>query len=419
LRIALLTYRGNMFCGGQGIYASYLAREWKRAGHDVHVFAGPPLPELEPDIPLHVIPNDNVFGKKHPEFYDASQPFSLLKPLSLWELGVSRFGVFPEMQTFGFRLLARWKRFQEKYHFDIVFDNQALCWGLLGIRALGVPVVSVIHHPLHIDREADFAIDPRLSKKIKRTLYFPLFMQQQVARRLDRIVTVSEASRVEIERYFGIPQKQIAVVYNGTDTEIFRPLPNVEKEADMLFVGRTEDRKKGIGTMLEALSLLPEHVSLKIVDGRIPEDGLVPQLIRRYGLERRVILEQRMLTVAQLVRAYSTARVAIVPSFFEGFGFPASEAMACGLAVIANAAGALPEVVGSDGRAGRLVPPRDARALARAMADLLADPIQTAAMGAAARQRVEHVFQWRDAAANLAAVFEETLRASDSRPRST
>ncbi len=90
MRIALLTYRGNMFCGGQGIYAAYLAREWKRAGHDVHVFAGPPVPELEGDIPLHVIPNDNVFGQSYPDFFDPKQPFSLLKPLSLWELGVSR-----------------------------------------------------------------------------------------------------------------------------------------------------------------------------------------------------------------------------------------------------------------------------------------------------------------------------------------
>ena len=53
-----------------------------------------------------------------------------------------------------------------------------------------------------------------------------------------------------------------------------------------------------------------------------------------------------------------------MPSFScEGFGFPASEAMACGLAVVANAAGALPEVVGTDGRAGRLVPQRDPRAI--------------------------------------------------------
>jgi glycosyltransferase involved in cell wall biosynthesis len=417
MRIALLTYRGNMFCGGQGIYAAYLAREWKRAGHDVHVFAGPPLPELEDGIPLHVIPNDNVFGRPWPDSYDPKAPYSLLKPLSLWELGVSRFGVFPEMQTFGFRLLARWKEFQQRYRFDVVFDNQCLAWGLLGVRALGVPVLSVIHHPLHIDREADFAIDPRLVKKIKRTLYFPLFMQQQVARRLDRIVTVSEASRVEIERYFGIPQKEIRVVYNGTDTEIFRPLASVAKETDLLFVGRTEDRKKGIGTMLEALSLLPEHVTLKIVDGRIPADGLVPRLIRRYGLAGRVVIRARMLSVEELVREYSTAHAAIVPSFFEGFGFPASEAMACGLAVIANAAGALPEVVGTDGRAGRLVPPRNARAMADAMRDVLADPERTARMGREARARVERTFQWSDAARNLVDVFEETRRASDRRSR--
>ena len=186
MRIALLTYRGNMFCGGQGIYAAYLAREWKKAGHDVHVIAGPPFPELEPDIPLHEIPNENVFGVDHPEWARRDNPFALLKPLSLWELGVSRFGVFPEMQTFSLRLLARWKQLHDRYKFDIVFDNQCLGWGLLGIRATGVPVVSVIHHPLHIDREADFAIDPSLVKKIKRTLYFPLFMQQQVAPRLDK-----------------------------------------------------------------------------------------------------------------------------------------------------------------------------------------------------------------------------------------
>jgi glycosyltransferase involved in cell wall biosynthesis len=417
MRIALLTYRGNMFCGGQGIYAANLAREWKRAGHDVHVFAGPPLPELDPDIPLHVIPNDNVFAADIEDAVDPENPFSLLRPMSLWELGVSRFGVFPEMQTFGLRLMLRWKKFQEKYRFDVVFDNQCLSWGLLGIQAMGTPVVSVIHHPLHIDREADFAIDPRLHKKIKRTLYFPLFMQQQVAPRLSRIVTVSQASRTEIERYFGIPEKEIPVVYNGTDSETFRPLPDVEKETDLLFVGRTEDRKKGIGTMIEAVAMLPDHVTLKIIDGRIPEDGLVPRMLDRYGMHSRVRIVKNMLSVDELVRQYSTAKVAIVPSFFEGFGFPASEAMSCGLAVIANAAGALPEVVGTDGHAGRLVPARNAPALADAIADVLSDPSKTERMGRAARTRVERIFQWKDAAANLVDVFEDTIGAAHRRSR--
>jgi glycosyltransferase involved in cell wall biosynthesis len=417
MRIALLTYRGNMFCGGQGIYAAYLAREWQRAGHDVHVIAGPPLPEVAEGIPVHEIHNDNVFGQAYPDFYDPSRPFSLLRPLSLWELGVSRFGVFPEMQTFSLRLLMRWRALQRRYRFDVVFDNQSLGWGLLGIRATGVPVVSVIHHPLHIDREADFAIDSRLSKKIKRTLYFPLFMQQQVAPRLDRIVTVSEASRVEIERYFGIPQKRIPVVYNGTDAELFHPRPEVEKESDLLFVGRTEDRKKGIGTMLKALSLLPDRVTLKIVDGRIPEDGLVPRLIVRFGLEHRVQIVKRMLTVDELVREYSTARIALIPSFFEGFGFPASEAMACGLPVVANAAGALPEVVGASGDAGILVPPRNAPAMAEAIAKILDEPGRSEEMGRRARARIQKVFRWSDAAAQLVEIFEETRHAAHRRSR--
>lgn len=417
MRIALLTYRGNMFCGGQGIYSAYLAREWKRAGHDVHVFAGPPFPELADGIPLHPIANDNVFGQTTRQALNPTMPFSLLKPMSLWELGVSRFGVFPEMQTFGLRLMRQWGEVQRRYRFDVVFDNQSLSWGLLGIQAMGVPVVSVIHHPLHIDREADFAIDTSLRKRVSRTLYFPLLMQETVASRLAKIVTVSEASRVAIEKYFKIPQKNVSVVYNGTDTEIFRPIPGVEKDADLLFVGRTEDRKKGIGTMFEALSLLPKHVTLKIVDGRIPSHGLVPKLIRQYGLEERVKIIDRMLTVHELVEQYSTARVALVPSVFEGFGFPASEAMACGLSVIANAAGALPEVVGTDGRTGRLVPQRNPRAMADAMWEVLRDPEKTAAMGRAARERVERVFQWDQAAAQMVDVFEEVIRAADRRSR--
>ncbi len=414
MRIALLTYRGNMFCGGQGIYAAYLAREWQKAGHDVHVIAGPPLPEV-PGIPLHTIPNANVFGVEHPDWANRENPFELLNPLTLWELGVSRIGVFPEMQTFSLRLLMRWKALQSKHRFDIVFDNQCLGWGLLGLRAAGTPVVSVIHHPLHIDREADFAIDPSLVKKIKRTLYFPLFMQQQVAPRLDRIVTVSEASRTEIERYFQIPEKEIRVVHNGTDTDLFHPV-EIEKDADLLFIGRTEDRKKGLGTLLEAMTLLPDK-KLKIVDGRIPDDGLVMRYIEQHDLRDRVILHREMLTIEELVRMYSTARAAVVPSFFEGFGFPASEAMACGLPVIANAAGALPEVVGTDESAGILVPPRDPAAMAAAIRRVLDEPGRAERMGKAARARVQRLFQWDQAAAGLVEVFEETIHAAHRRSR--
>jgi glycosyltransferase involved in cell wall biosynthesis len=124
-----------------------------------------------------------------------------------------------------------------------------------------------------------------------------------------------------------------------------------------------------------------------------------------------------MLEIPELVREYSSARIALVPSFFEGFGFPASEAMACGLPVIANIAGALPEVVGSDGSAGLLVPPRDARALAAAVQQVLALPGRAEEMGRTARQRVQRCFQWSRTAEEMALVLEDSVRAAHGRSR--
>jgi MMP alpha-(1->4)-mannosyltransferase len=416
MRIALVTYRGNMFCGGQGVYAAALAKGLFELGHDVHVISGPPLPELAPGIPLHVIPNEMFFALPLAEALPKAAPFRALWPGNLWELGLTRFGVFPEMTAFGLRLLLRWGELQRRHRFDVVLDNQSLSWGLLALQALGTPVAAVVHHPLHIDRLADFEIDPRFRRKWKRTLYFPLFMQEVVVPRLARILTVSNASANEIERYFRVPEKDVAVVYNGTDSETFRPLDR-PKETDLIFVGRTEDRKKGVPYLLDALARTSDSVTLKIVDGRIPPDGLVRKKLRELGLSKRVTLVERLLTVEELVEQYSTARIALVPSFFEGFGFPASEAMACGLPVIATSGGALPEVVGTSGDTGRIVPFRDVDALAHAMDELCRLPHERVAeMGRAARRRVERVFSWREAAARTADVLAEVVRAH-RRPR--
>ncbi len=118
-----------MYCGGQGIYAAYLAREWQRAGHEVHVIAGPPLPDLAPGIGLDTIPNANVFGLPLRDWAKQNDPRTLLTPVNLWELGVSRIGVFPEMQSFGLRLFLRWRELQARHRFDVVFDNQSLSLG--------------------------------------------------------------------------------------------------------------------------------------------------------------------------------------------------------------------------------------------------------------------------------------------------
>jgi len=111
------------------------------------------------------------------------------------------------------------------------------------------------------------------------------------------------------------------------------------------------------------------------------------------------------------VAEYSSARLAVVPSFFEGFGFPASEAMACGLPVISTDGGALPEVVGTEAEAGLLVPVRDVDALALALTELALQPERAAEMGRAARRRIERVFSWGEAGRRTADILEEVVRA--------
>ena len=111
----------------------------------------------------------------------------------------------------------------------------------------------------------------------------------------------------------------------------------------------------------------------------------------------------------ELARLYGEAQVAVVPSLYEGFSLPAIEAMSCGVAVVATTGGALPEVVGTDGETGLLVPPDDPGALAGAIARLLDDPALRARLGAAGRRRVMSRFTWQVTAAGTAACYQALL----------
>ena len=111
----------------------------------------------------------------------------------------------------------------------------------------------------------------------------------------------------------------------------------------------------------------------------------------------------------ELAVNYAQAQVAVVPSLYEGFSLPAIEAMACGVALVATTGGALPEVVGTDGVTGLLVPPDDPGALAGAIGRLLDDAELRERLGAAGRQRVLGRFTWQVTAAGTAAEYRALL----------
>ena len=107
--------------------------------------------------------------------------------------------------------------------FDVVHDNQSLGYGLLLIRSLGLPVISTVHHPLQVDRKEDMRQMPELARQVKRALYYPLYMQKYVARRLDKIITVSDISKELISDWYKISAEKIETIPNGVDLKFFRP----------------------------------------------------------------------------------------------------------------------------------------------------------------------------------------------------
>lgn len=141
LRIALLTYKGNPFCGGQGVYVRHLSRELARLGHQVEVIGSQPYPVLDEGEDLKGL---RLTELPSLDLYRSPDPFRTPKRdeyrdwVDALEVGTMWTGGFPEPLTFSLR--ARRHLRARRGEFDIVHDNQTLGYGLLGgPAALGAP----------------------------------------------------------------------------------------------------------------------------------------------------------------------------------------------------------------------------------------------------------------------------------------
>jgi len=413
MKLCYLLHQGKMHSGGQGVYLYNITREMLALGHEVHVIAGPPYPDIAPGITVDRIPNFNLFevlGTINPEFFHSRPPRDFFRPLNFYELVTTRYGMFSGMSAFSIRAYDRLRELLRDRRFDIVHDVQCLGYGMLLIKAGGLPVVANIHHPLAVDRRNAVMQAKTLREKMRWIIFYPFFMQDIVMKRVDRIITGSHHSARSIQQVFDVPASHIEIIHDGVDTDTFRPLEGVEKEPNgILFVGNSEDRNKGARYLVEALHILRREIDFHLTFVDRPRESLelVPSLVKRWGLQSRVTFTGRVST-EELVRRYNKAEILVSPSVYEGFGLPAAEAMACGVPVVATTAGAFPEVV-ADGETGWLVAPGDAHALAGAIKRLMADPAERKRMGDAGRRRMQERFTWRETARKTVALYEEIL----------
>jgi glycosyltransferase involved in cell wall biosynthesis len=237
-------------------------------------------------------------------------------------------------------------------------------------------------------------------------------------RQAERILTVSEASKRDILRFFDIPEEKVRVIYNAIDERFLTPPDEATTErvrqryqldhSFVLYVGNIKPHKN-LDRLIEAFGRArqegPPGLQLVVIGDEVSKYPSLRQMVHRHKLDKHVrfLGFQPQETLASF---YRLAGAFVFPSLYEGFGLPPLEAMACGTPVITSNVSSLPEVAGD---AALLVDPYDVDALARAMVQVFADSAlrQTLIARGFARARQ---FSWADSASKIHAVYMDILR---------
>jgi glycosyltransferase involved in cell wall biosynthesis len=387
LRVAMLSYRSKPHCGGQGIYLRHVSREVAALGHHVEVYSGQPYPELEPGPELLTLPSLDLYRDEDPFRTPGLREYR--DWIDLMEVGMMWTAAFPEPLTFSLRALRALRARRDA--FDIIHDNQVLAYGMLGIRKLGLPLVTSIHHPISVDRRIELEQATGFGKFTKRRWYSFVRMQARVARRVGIVMTGSQSSRDDILRDFKVPLENISVIPLGVDTRLFHPRPVERVPGSLIAVASADSPVKGIPTLLRAFAkiLTERNASLTVV-GKPSPGGPTEKLIGELSLGDKVRFVTGI-SDEKLAELVASTEIALVPSLYEGFSLPAVEHMASGTPLIASRTGALPEVVGD---AATLVTPGDPEELAAAIRLLQDSPRERERLSEIALARVQERFAW-------------------------
>ena len=401
LRIALLSYRSKPHSGGQGVYVRHLSRELSALGHHVEVLSGQPYPELDAGPLLRRVPSLDLYRDDDP--FRTPRPEEIRDWADALEVAMMWGGAFPEPLTFSIRALRALR--SRPGEFDIVHDNQGLGYGMLGVRRVGLPLVTSIHHPITVDRRLDMADRGWLERLNKARWYGFVRMQGRVARRVGPLITVSESSRNDICRDFGVYRDNVQIVPLGVDTRLFRPRPDRPRvKGRIVTVTSADSPLKGLSTLLRAVAKLATERDAHLVVVGSPSNATREQ-VALLALGDKVTFANG-LPDEEYAQLLASAEVAVVPSLYEGFSLPAVEHLASGTPLIASRAGALPEVVAD---AAVLVTPGDPEEFAAALRGLLDDSAQRAELAARGLARVRERFAWPAVAAATVGVYRKAI----------
>ena len=232
-------------------------------------------------------------------------------------------------------------------------------------------------------------------------------------RRANEIITVSEASRHEIIKFYPEAEKKISVISLGIGKK-FRVLPGIRKKRQILCVGSINERKN-IAGVIEAFERLPGGLGYTLVIvgnffGNFSLSSRMQKVLDQAALNSSIVFKEK-LDVDALVYEYNISSCLVFPSLYEGFGLPPLEAMACGTPVITSNLSSMPEVCGS---AALYVNPYDVSDISEKIQLLFEDELLQKEM---ITKGLKHVgcFTWEKAAKKHIQVFEKVLGCSSGK----
>ncbi len=411
LRVAMLSEHaspaarlGGADAGGQNVYVDEVSRNLGALGYSVDVFTrredaqSPRVVEWAPGVRII-----NV----------AAGPPAVLPKDAVW----------PYMPQFERSILDFMHG--EGPGYDLLHGNFWMS-GHVAVRLgrrLGVPVAQIFHAMGLTKRRYQGEADTSAPERVE--------VERAVVREADRLIAQCPSERDELVDDYGADPSRVSLIPSGVDGERYRPAARDEARARIgldgdgpvvVYVGRMLPRKD-VRNVVRAMALLASgddeasHARLLLVGGDALDPG--PGTDGETGELRRLASElgigDRMLFVGQrqpdvLRYYYCAGDVAVSTPWYEPFGLTPLEAMACGRPIVGSAVGGLTYTI-ADGQTGFLVPPRDPRALAARLRELLTDRTMRDAFGQAARTRVERYFTWPVVAERIAALYQDLVSA--------
>ena len=404
MKIGILSYRSHPYSGGQGIYIKHLSKALSDRGHQVSVLSGPPYPELHESVKLIKIPSLGLFETQNRmSLFSASLFF---RPLDFYEWFTVMTGGFPEPYTFGKRVLKYLE--QHKSDFEVILDNQSLSGSLLKIQEI-IPLAVTIHHPITKDHKLEMQNASNWKEKLSSIRWHNFLpMQKRVAPKLKKIICVSKPSKEDVIEEFNVDPNKIEVILNGIDINSFTTSSFDKREENKIITTASADIPlKGLKYLIKSLPKILDSfpkTTLTVI-GKSPNNSEVSKLIEDLNLSD-VITFRSGISEKEIVDLYHSSELAVIPSLYEGFGFGAGEAMACGVPLISTHSGGLKEVVGD---AAIKILPSSAGEIEKAVINLFNNPDEMKKLSIRGRQRMEEIFDWKIAASSYESSFKGVI----------